>query len=157
MFSRKSVDSDERHESRLTRSERMLIGVILLLVICMTYVVITPSSSVGGLRNEQRLADVKAIANVVHTYIGEKTNPSPMIDSSNREICSMRATNCKGLVDLRSVMYRLRDSYTLPHDPVCPRLCSSNGIGYVISENDKGQVTVSAPLSEQNKLISATL
>jgi hypothetical protein len=156
MSNHKGVEGDDQHESRLTRSERVLIGVIVLLAICMTYVVLIPGSTVGGSRNEQRLADAKIIAIAVRHYLKDGTNPRLSIGSSDEEICSTQAKSCKGLVDLHYLTLGSRYLRDVPHDPECPRLCTANEIGFTISENDKGQVTVSAPFSEQNKLISAT-
>lgn len=157
MSYRKIVDVVNHIWSQFTRSERVLICIIVVIIVGMTCIILNPGNSVGGSRNERRLADVIAIARAVHNYTKDNKNNSFLaIGESETEICASDTTHCEGLVSLQLLTQNPRYLSIIPRDPQCPARCHSNGTGYMISEDNKGLVTVSAQLSEQNKLITAT-
>jgi hypothetical protein len=131
------------------------IAAIFLLVILFAIVIffINPSKKLLEMRNSQRRSDVVNILNSVYQYAIEDKNTLPEIVSIEpKGICRSDAKSCEGLVDISPVIKNKR--YLLSAVPVDPRENDVNDSGYQIARLGNGRISVTAPLAENNAVIS---
>jgi prepilin-type N-terminal cleavage/methylation domain-containing protein len=115
---------------------------------------INPTRQLAQTRNAQRRVDVTTIINAVHQYAIDNKGVLPAtITSSATGVCKSGATSCSGLIDLSVLTANGKYLTSLPADP---SNTSTTTTGYLISVDDNGRVTVSAPSAEQSETISVT-
>lgn len=140
-----------------TLLEVLLIAAILTVIAGVVIIALNPGKQVGDTRNSQRQADVTTILNAVYQYSLDNNGATPSgITDKPIEICATGSTNCSGLVDLTVVTKNSKYVSTMPKDPQCTKICTTNGTGYKISKDSSNRVTVWAPAAEQSKRISVS-
>jgi prepilin-type N-terminal cleavage/methylation domain-containing protein len=136
----------------------LVIGIIAILA-AIVIIAINPARQLAQARNAQRWADINAILNAVYQYTIDNNGTLPStISTDGEEICATNATSCTGLVDLSVLTDNEAYLVSIPIEPLCPPSCDSsgNGVGYEISKDSYGRVTVEATEAELSVSISAT-
>ena len=129
-----------------------IIGVVILVILT----IVRPNYQFSLTNNSQRYSDVNAIINAVYQYATESGQLPLMIRETPTELCRQDASDCTGLVDLRSLAASHDYLQKLPIDPSCPANCPSNTSGYVIYKNNADRLVVTAPLAEMGQKIMVT-
>jgi prepilin-type N-terminal cleavage/methylation domain-containing protein len=126
----------------------ILAGIIIL--------AINPSKQLAETKNAQRRIDINTILNGVYQYAIDNNGALPgTITTTPTEICRTGNTpaSCVGLVDLSVLTSSERYLVALPVDPTGS---TTKSIGYRISKDTYGRITVSAPYAEANATIKVT-
>lgn len=128
----------------------LLFGVIVLVV---AIFLINPRKRLLEMRNSQRRSDVVNILNAVYQYGSENGGEfSSGIGASPTMICRSGAQSCSGLVDISQILKV--EKKLLSSVPVDPTEKDPNISGYQISRLSNGRMNVTAPLAENNAVIS---
>lgn len=143
-----------------TLIEVLLVISILTILAAATIIAINPSRQLEKSRDAERTMDVYTILSAIHQYANEHEGTFPEeITETNLEICRQNATDCSGLYDISVLLDNQDYLITIPLDPLCEhdeQYCSSNGTGYDLSMTENGKVTVSAPNTEGEDVITVT-
>ncbi|EKE18756.1 MAG: hypothetical protein ACD_9C00246G0003 [uncultured bacterium] len=140
------------YAQKSTLKQRILAVLIVLVILGGVVIYINPSRKLLEMRNAQRRSDVVNILNAVHQYGIEHEGKYPFVTTGTATmICRSEALSCEGLVDLSQI---LKDQKILLEIPVDPRVEKENISGYHISWLSNGRISVSAPLAENNAVIS---
>lgn len=126
----------------------ILAGIIIL--------AINPSKQLAETKNAGRRIDVNTLLNAVYQYAIDNNGALPStITTTPTEICKTGNTpaTCVGLVDLSVLTSNERYLVALPTDPTGS---TTKSIGYRISKDMYGRITVSAPYAEANATIKVT-
>ncbi len=146
-----------KRESGFTLLEVLLVVAIIAILAGIVIIAINPGKNLGDTRNSQRQADVTTILNGVYQYSLDNNGSLPSgITTTATEGCATGASSCTGLVDLTALTTSGKYLVSIPKDPQCPSGCNANGIGYKISKDANGRITVTAPGAEQGKTITVT-
>ena len=145
-----------RSECGFTVVQGLLAVGIVAVVVAIQIAAINPAKQLGDSRNSRRRADVAAILNAVYHYavIGKHGLPITITPTAT-EICKTGAVSCLGLVNL-DVLTTQSDIVYIPMDPLCPKVCNPNGVGYTVAKDANGRVTVAAIKHENNVSIAMT-
>ncbi|KKQ51260.1 MAG: hypothetical protein US70_C0020G0010 [Parcubacteria group bacterium GW2011_GWD2_38_11] len=136
-----------------TKKQRIFVVFVLLVVLLVVIIAINPAKKMLEIRNSQRRSDVVNILNSVYQYSIEHNGALPeSITSEPTMICKSGALSCDGLVDISEIANNKR--YLLLKVPVDPKEKNVNSSGYQISKLANGRISVSAPLAENNAVIS---
>jgi len=135
----------------------LLILCALFVIAFLGYLMINPKKEGAENRNIVRSADVSLILSAVAAYTN-KTGEIPEVIPTGQEcvkfgneICKMGTYDCVGLVDLSVLNSEEEIVASIPSDPANK---STNGIGYYITQDGSGTVTVCAPYTERGEPIS---
>jgi hypothetical protein len=135
-----------------SRKQKLIFAVIFLIILVGIIFVYNPSKKLLEMRNSQRRNDVVSILNAVYKYgVDHEGNFPFQTPSSATMICRSGAKSCEGLVDISKI---LEEQQLLLKVPVDPRVNNDNASGYQISWLSNGRISVSAPLAENNAVIS---
>jgi prepilin-type N-terminal cleavage/methylation domain-containing protein len=146
-----------QRERGFTLLEVLLVVAVIAILAGIVIVAINPGKNLGDTRNSQRSSDVNTILNGVYQYSLDNNGVLPSgITTSATEICATDGSPCTGLVDLTSLTTSGKYLVSIPKDPQCPSACNAEGVGYTISKDTNGRVTVAAPDAEQGKTITVT-
>lgn len=146
-----------RKQAGFTLLEVLLVVAIIAILAGIVIIAINPGKNLGDSRNSQRSADVNTIINGVYQYSLDNNGSIPAgITTTSTEICATGASSCTGLVDLSALTTSGKYLVSLPKDPQCSSVCAANGIGYKISKDANGRLTVVASFAEQGKTISVS-
>jgi transaldolase len=105
------------------------------------------------MRNSRRRTDVVNILNAVYQYTSQHNGEIPASITSNPGmICKSGAKSCQGRVDISEIL--VSEKKILQSVPVDPLEKSENSSGYQISKLSNGRINVTAPLAENNAVIS---
>lgn len=136
-----------------TIKQRIFAGVLLLVLLGIGFFLLNPSKKLLERRNSQRRSDVVNILNAVYQYGIDNEGKLPQsITNVPTMICQTGASSCDGLVDLSEVVEA--EKKLLSEVPVDPGEKSFNSSGYQISKLSNGRINVTAPLAENNAVIS---
>lgn len=122
----------------------LLAGIVIL--------AINPGKQIAETRNAQRRVDVNTILNGVYQYAIDAGALPTAITTTQTEICKTGGS-CAGLTDLAVLSSSGTYLVAIPADPTGS---SVNGVGYEISKNANGRVTVVAPDAELGATIGVT-
>ena len=137
----------------LTILQKIGIALVVILILAVAVYFINPSKKLLERRNSQRRSDVVNILNAVYLYSVDNGGQLPSIISSTpTAVCKSNAASCDGLVDISAVTSNKK--YLLSEVPVDPRESDVNNSGYKIVKLPSGRISVSAPLAENNAVIS---
>lgn len=121
------------------------------------FLVTNPKDQLVETRNAQRRTDVQSIRNLVTRYISQthqipKSIPASETCGNNPsdEICRFGNLDCKGFVDLSSVIKTMDHPVGLPVDP---KAKAGSGTGYHIIKRENNGLIVCAPLAENHRSI----
>jgi hypothetical protein len=133
--------------------QRFLAAAILVIALMIVVVLINPAKKLLEMRNSQRRSDVVNILNSVYQYSLDHDGQLPFsITPEPSMICKSKAQSCEGLVDMSEITGNKK--YLLSTVPVDPKEKDANSSGYQISKLASGRISVSAPLAENNAVIS---
>ncbi|EKE20398.1 MAG: hypothetical protein ACD_8C00006G0010 [uncultured bacterium] len=136
-----------------TIKQRIFAGVLLLILLGIGIFLLNPEKKLLERRNSQRRSDVVNILNAVYQYGVDNEGKLPQsITNVPTMICQTGASSCDGLVDLSAVVEI--EKKLLSEVPMDPKEKSLNGAGYQISKLSNGRINVTAPLAENNAVIS---
>lgn len=138
----------------ITAIEIVISLLAILLIVGIAVFLLNPSRKSSETRNAQRLNDITKVFNGVVSYIekGGKVvgiTISKECEGEENEICRFGAADCTNKISLDSLVEK--GSISLPVDPSSTSL---NGTGYNIVQNERGRITVCAPLAELGENIS---
>lgn len=151
------IKSFTKREGGFTLLEVLLVVAIIAILAGIVIIAINPGKNLGDTRNSQRQADVTTILNGVYQYSLDNNGALPTgITTTATEACATGAASCTGLVDLTVLTTNGKYLVSIPKDPQCTTTCATNGVGYKISKDANGRITVVAPSAEQGKTISVT-
>lgn len=140
-----------------TLLEVLLVVAIIAILAGIVIIAINPGKNLGDSRNAQRSADVNTILNGTYQYSLDNNGTLPAgITTTATEVCATGAPTCTGLVDLSGLTTAGKYLVSIPKDPQCATVCAANGVGYRISKDANGRLTVNAPFAEQGKTITVT-
>ena len=140
-----------------TLLEVLLVVAVIAILAGIVIVAINPGKNLGDTRNSQRSADVNTILNGVYQYSLDNNGTLPAgITTTATEVCATGAASCTALVDLTALTTNGKYLVSIPKDPQCSTVCAANGVGYKISKDANGRITVVATFAEQGKTISVT-
>jgi len=147
----------KERQSGFTLLEVLLVVAVIAILAGIVIIAINPNKNLGDSRNSQRSSDVNTILNAVYQYSLDNNGSLPSgITTTATEVCSTGAASCTGLVDLSVLTTNGKYVVSIPKDPQCPSVCDADGVGYQISKDANGRLTVAAPDAEQGKTISVT-
>ncbi|MFA5131626.1 MAG: type II secretion system protein [Patescibacteria group bacterium] len=130
--------------------EVLLVITALFILTGVAVFAFNPGDKLGDKNNMQRRVDVSRILDAVSQYAADNHGTLPRtITATSTEICKTGG-NCAGLINLSVLTANEKYLSVLPIDPAGG---STNGITYMISKDDSGQVTVSAPLTDNGETI----
>lgn len=129
-------------------------GVIFVAIIALGAAVyfIDPQKKLLERRNSQRRSDVVNILNAVYKYSVDNETLPDSITTTPTMICKSGAQSCDGLVDISEIIKK--EEKLLSEVPVDPKSNDPNNSGYQIFKSPNGRINVSAPLAENNAVIS---
>ncbi|MDD5397017.1 MAG: hypothetical protein PHW24_03080 [Candidatus Moranbacteria bacterium] len=138
---------------KLDFAKRFLIVASILVLVGVAVFLLNPAKKLLEMRNSQRRSDVVNILNAVYQYRIDNGGALPAnISSAANMICSKKASSCEGLVDLSQVL--VTEKKILSEVPSDPRESEPNISGYQIFLSSNGRINVTAPLAENNAVIS---
>jgi|GEM_PF-726857 len=133
--------------------QRLLAATILVAILVVVIILINPAKKLLERRNSQRRTDVVNILNAVYQYSFDHDGQLPFsLTAEPMMICKTKAQSCEGLVEISAITGNKK--YLLSVVPVDPREKDANSSGYQISKLSSGRISVSAPLAENNAVIS---
>lgn len=136
-----------------TLKQRFLAGIFLAFILIGYVIFLNPAKRLLEMRNSQRRSDVVNILNTVYQYAADNKGPLPeSITNTPAMICQSKAVTCEGLVDLTQIL--AVEKKLLSEVPVDPNEKDPNASGYQIVRLSNGRISVSAPLAENNAVIS---
>jgi hypothetical protein len=137
----------------LNLTQRFFLAALLLLSLAGGIYLANPAKKLLEMRNSQRRSDVVNILNAVYQYRIDNKNVLPAsISSTPTSICRSGGSSCTGMVDLSDVF--VREKKMLSKMPIDPREKNQDLSGYQISLSSNGRINVTAPLAENNAVIS---
>ncbi len=149
--------TNKQRQVGFTLLEVLLVVAVIALLAGIVIVAINPNKNLVGTRNSQRSADVNTILNGVYQHSIDNKGTLPAgITNTATEICATGGGSCTSLVNLSAITTSGKYLVSIPKDPQCPSVCSTDGVGYTIMKDANGRVTVAAPDAEQSKTISVT-
>jgi len=157
MLTLNNIKSRRNSQKGFTLLEVLLVVAIIAILAGIVIIAINPGKNLGDSRNSQRSADVNTIISAVYQYSIDNNGTLPAgITTTATEVCATGAASCTGLVDLTVLTTAGKYLVSVPKDPQCATVCAANGVGYRISRDANGRLTVNAPSAEQSKTISVT-
>lgn len=135
----------------------LVIGIIAILA-SIVIVAINPAKSVSDVRDANRRDDITRILNAVYDYIIDNNGdlPAGIPVATPKVICQgdMSAVDCAKIdgVSLQPLLGTYLTS--IPKDPLVTE--TGTGTNYMIMQNEKHAVTVTAPGAERAESISVT-
>lgn len=111
-------------------------------------------------RDTKRKEDVQKILTALTTSLQNNKENVEVIpmgkcgESKAFEICRTGARSCKGLVNVSFLTVKAEYLTGIPTDPVG---INENGSGYAVTRDEKGMITVCAPVAERNPISVSTL
>ena len=146
-----------RKQTGFTLLEVLLVVAIIAILASIVIIAINPGKNLADSRNATRSADVTTILNGVYQYSLDNNGEIPSsITATTTEICATNASSCASLVDLSALTTDGTYLPSIPADPQCSSVCATDGVGYDISQDANGRITVSAPNAENGETISVT-
>jgi prepilin-type N-terminal cleavage/methylation domain-containing protein len=145
-----------RNQKGFTLIEILLVVAAIAILAGIVIVAINPAKQLGDTRNASREAAVNTILNAVTQYSVDNNGILPAgITATTTEICSsaVATSSCTGLVDLSVLTTAGKYVTAIPDEP---QKTNVNGVGYTISKNVNGRITVTASFPESGKTISVT-
>jgi len=146
-----------------TLLEILLVVAAIAILAGIVIFAINPSKQLADTRNAQRRIDVNTILNAVLQYKIDHNGGLPaestgyVISATEYYICPTfysEQGNCEGMVDLLDLTDNQKYIVSIPFDPSVPDVSNT---GYKIKLNAAtGRITVSAPLAEDDVVISVT-
>lgn len=138
---------------KMTIMQRVVSGVLLLLIAVTGIYFYNPSKKLLEWRNSQRRSDVVNILNAVHQYGTENPEAlNELLSEQPQVICRTKAASCEGLLDISQII--AAEKKILSKVPVDPRSRDKNSSGYEISRLNNGRISVNAPLAENGAVIT---
>jgi len=142
----------QKQKKGFTLLEILLVVAALGILAGIVILAINPGKQLGDTRDSQRAADVNTIINAIYQYSIDNSGDVPSdITAAQTEICQTGGT-CTGLVDLSVLTNSGTYLVAIPEDPSG---ASTNGVGYEVSQDANGRITVVAPDAE-NATIEVT-
>ncbi|HSX16463.1 MAG TPA: type II secretion system protein [Candidatus Saccharimonadales bacterium] len=142
----------QTNEGGFTLLEVLLVVAIIAILASIVIIAINPAKQLADSRNSQRHADVNTILNAAYQYAVDNNGTLPTgVTTTDTEVCA--TATCAGLADLSQLTASGKYIVAIPKDPKCT---DANGACYNIIKDANGRITVSAPLAELGKTISAT-
>lgn len=139
-----------RQRKGFTLLEILLVVAAIAILAGIVILAINPGKQLGETRDADRSADVTTILNAVYQYSIDNSGDLPTgITTTATEICKTGAASCTGLVDLTVLTTNAKYLVSMPDDPKGSIDVSGNGVGYVISKDVNGRITVTATQTEQ--------
>lgn len=147
-----------RSQKGFTLIEILLVVAAIAILAGIVIVAINPGKQLGDTRNAQRRSDVTTILNASYQYAIDNNGVLPPgITATPTEICAagVASTTCSGagLVSLEALTLNSKYITSIPTEP---QATTTNGVGYRISKNTDGRITVTAGAPEQSAIISVT-
>ena len=138
---------------KLSLWKRSFIVLLILILAGVGIFLSNPAKRFLEMRNSQRRSDVVNILNAVYQYRLDQNGALPAnIGASPTMICKGKAASCDGLVDISQVL--VIEKTILSSVPIDPKEDRLNISGYQISLSANGRINVTAPLAENNAVIS---
>lgn len=153
----KNAPNPSVKESRPVIMEIFVFLAIVGMVGAIIYMVLNPHKNEEEARNSARSQGVVEIMKAVKSYVDETGNLPETIPlnrecaSIGNEICIAGGSDCKGYVELTSLLVEGGFLTEVPQDNL---RSNGRGSGFYISHDGDGNVVVCAPLAERNVDIS---
>lgn len=135
---------------KLTRLQIALIIILAILLCGLYFFGLNPVKKMADMRNSQRRKDITSILNAVYQFSNK--GEISTISMEPKMICRDTANSCEGMVDLGNII--LKEKNLLTNIPVDPREKNPDSSGYKIWRMPNGRIAVSAPLAENNAVIT---
>jgi prepilin-type N-terminal cleavage/methylation domain-containing protein len=137
-----------------TLIEVLLVIVIIAILAGIVLIAVNPGRQVAQANNAQRNSDVNAILNAVHQYSIDNRGSLPAsITNSPANIAAASGGICDDLVPTYIAALPVDPTYATGSYTNCT---TAYDLGYSISEDGTGRITVSAPNAELSETISVT-
>ena len=134
-----------------TLLEILLVVAAIAILAGIIIIAVNPGKQLSETKNAQRRIDINTVINAVYQYSIDNNGALPASITANpTEICRTGAASCAGYVDLGVLTNNEKYLVAMPTDPTG---ASTNGIGYKISKDTYGRVTVIAPSAEAGATI----
>ncbi|KKQ38971.1 MAG: hypothetical protein US57_C0026G0007 [Candidatus Moranbacteria bacterium GW2011_GWC2_37_73] len=138
----KYLEEIKSYIKKSSKKQRVLAVFVLITILAAVVFAINPEKKLLERRNSQRRSDVANILNSVYQYSIDHSGELPeSITTQPTVICKSNALSCDG-------------KYLLSKVPVDPKEKNANSSGYQIHKLTNGRISVSAPLAENNAVIS---
>lgn len=141
-----------------TLVELILVISILAILATITIVSINPPKQLAKSRDAKRTADVYLILGALHNYAADHDGDWPVeITTEEKEICVTDGVDCTELYDLSILTNNQEYLDSIPKDPLCLTTdygCGDSNTGYFLKITNSGKISVSAPMTESDNLIS---
>ncbi|HAR99510.1 MAG: hypothetical protein UR95_C0004G0028 [Parcubacteria group bacterium GW2011_GWC1_36_108] len=149
----KYLEEIKSYIKKSSKKQRVLAVFVLITILAAVVFAINPEKKLLERRNSQRRSDVANILNSVYQYSIDHSGELPeSITTQPTVICKSNALSCDGLVDISEITDD--EKYLLSKVPVDPKEKNANSSGYQIHKLTNGRISVSAPLAENNAVIS---
>jgi type IV pilus assembly protein PilA len=150
--------------SGFTLLEILLVVAAIAILAGIVIVAINPARQLGETRDAQRKVDVRTILNAVQQYqLREGALPNTIstvdtaaqCDNSAYEICTTDST-CSDGVSLAGLTDNSAYLTSIPEDPGGSDTGNPDGSGYMIVRLSNGRITVCAPQTEGDTMVTIT-
>lgn len=135
----------------------LVIGIVAILA-CIVIVALNPTQQIGKAHDVQRRLDLNDLADAIDRYrIDNKGKVPAGIGTASKPVCQADVSEKVCDENLRGVSLNLLiPDYTkkIPRDPLIGE--TGTGTRYMIKKNADGTVTLLAPATEREEVISVT-
>lgn len=145
------VQKTNASQKGFTLLEILLVVAAIAILAGIIIIAVNPGKQLSETKNAQRRIDINTIINAVYQYSIDNNGALPSSITTNpTEICRTGAASCTGYVDLSVLTNSEKYLVAMPTDPTG---ASTNGIGYKISKDTYGRLTIIAPSAEAGATI----